>query len=175
MDAPECMGTCECTPGVIVDFGACECCNDAGVVEACEDGCEETCAGRDQACRLAKCPTGTGYCDGDDARCSPPDLDGDGYTGCFADPPEEVDCDDGALGAAVHPGAPEICDGADNDCDPATEDGASGDCGRLGHGATCTGGACLCGADTCRRDDDFCCVNGCLTAEEVAAQGCVGR
>ena len=37
-----------------------------------------------------------------------PDNDGDGY-------PEDIDCDDGD--PAVSPAAPEVCDGADNDCD----------------------------------------------------------
>jgi len=59
------------------------------------------------------------------------DLDGDGV------PPEGGDCDD--LRAEVHPGAPELCDGLDNDCDgvvptdEADEDGdlwrrCAGDC-----------------------------------------------
>ena len=39
------------------------------------------------------------------------DADGDGYV-------EGEDCDDGD--AAVHPGAPELCNGVDDDCDGAT-------------------------------------------------------
>jgi len=48
------------------------------------------------------------------------DADGDGYytrEGCGT----EVDCDDSA--ATVHPGAPEVCDGMDNDCDGVTDEG----------------------------------------------------
>jgi hypothetical protein len=37
------------------------------------------------------------------------DLDGDGFTVC------DLDCDD--LDEEIYPGAPEICDGADSDCD----------------------------------------------------------
>ena len=43
----------------------------------------------------------------------PVDSDGDGYT-------EEVDCDDRLR--AVHPEAPELCDGIDNDCDQAVDE-----------------------------------------------------
>ena len=46
----------------------------------------------------------------------PVDLDGDGF-------PADVDCDDGD--ASVYPGAREVCDGKDNDCDASTsEEGA---------------------------------------------------
>ena len=41
------------------------------------------------------------------------DADGDGYPSCR-------DCDD--ANPAVHPGAPEICDGLDNDCNGAVDD-----------------------------------------------------
>ncbi len=43
------------------------------------------------------------------------DDDGDTYTTC------ENDCNDND--AAVHPGAPELCDGKDNDCDGTTDEG----------------------------------------------------
>lgn len=50
--------------------------------------------------------------------CNPEvDADGDGYTA------SQGDCDD--ANGTVYPGAPEYCDGLDNDCDPATGDQCS--------------------------------------------------
>ncbi len=54
---------------------------------------------------LLGCPAATG----------PADEDGDGYG-------EDEDCDDGD--AAVHPGADELCDGLDNDCNGEVDDHA---------------------------------------------------
>jgi len=48
-------------------------------------------------------------CDDEDASLNQVDLDGDGYSTC------DDDCDDGA--ATTYPGAPELCDVVDNDCD----------------------------------------------------------
>jgi hypothetical protein len=42
------------------------------------------------------------------------DHDGDDFTA------DEGDCDDEDV--SVHPGAPELCDGQDNDCDPSTDE-----------------------------------------------------
>jgi subtilisin-like proprotein convertase family protein len=50
--------------------------------------------------------------------CSLPDADGDGVLAC-------TDCDD--TNPAIYPGAAEICDGLDNDCDPSTDEGVDGD------------------------------------------------
>jgi len=43
------------------------------------------------------------------------DVDGDGWTVCAGD------CDD--LDPSTHPGAPEVCDGRDNDCDGLRDEG----------------------------------------------------
>lgn len=59
-----------------------------------------------------------------------PDGDGDGYT------PTEGDCDDDA--PDVHPGAPELCNDRDDDCDRAVDEDAGdtyyGDADRDGYG-----------------------------------------
>src|SRR4029079_7370794 len=49
-----------------------------------------------------------GYIDEGCNPCDPVDRDGDGYSACMGD------CDD--TSRAVHPGAMEICDGLDDDC-----------------------------------------------------------
>ncbi len=74
------------------------------------------------------------------------DLDGDGaFSNCAP-----LDCDD--LNAAVRPGALEICDGLDNNCDGQTDEGIDlssnpmncGACGRVcGPTETCTDGFCV--------------------------------
>jgi hypothetical protein len=78
---------------------------------------------------------GADDCDDTDANVGAPtswlvDADGDGYAGSSSvaacerpDAAAEVtgDCDDGEVG--VHPGAEELCDGNDNDCDGAIDEG----------------------------------------------------
>ncbi len=88
-------------------------------------GAEELCDGFDNNCDGAVdegCPTCT-------------DQDNDSYyaqAGCGSD----VDCDDSE--PTVSPGAPEICDGEDNDCDTLVDEGFDAD----GDGYTTCGGDC---------------------------------
>jgi len=58
------------------------------------------------------------------------DADGDSYTA-------DLDCRDDV--AAIHPGAPELCNGQDDDCDGATDEGFG------------VGGACSAGVGACAR------------------------
>jgi hypothetical protein len=75
--------------------------------------------GPDEDCTDGTDNDGNGLRDCDDPACFPScDEDGDGYTA-------DEDCDDQA--DDVNPGAPEVCDGADNDCDSATDEDADGD------------------------------------------------
>ena len=107
-------------------FAACDDCDDS-TADANDDALE-ICDGIDNDC--------DGDIDGDDGSLSGGttfygDSDGDGYGGsqyqvdACSPPPGFVsnsdDCDD--LDASSHPGASEICDGTDNDCDNDVDEG----------------------------------------------------
>ena len=77
-----------------------------GAFDVCNDGIDQDCDGADRECT-----------------CEETDLDGDGYGTTNVCP--DIDCDDSD--AAVHPGAVEICNGVDDDCDGDTDEGYDGD------------------------------------------------
>ena len=115
-----------------------------GASERCGDGIDQDCDGVDQACQAGdldgdgqvgvasggtdcddadpwvyagaadKCGDGIDQdCDGSDASCDQ-DEDGDGWN-------VRDDCED--ENARVHPGATEICNGRDDDCDGTSDEG----------------------------------------------------
>ena len=91
------------------------------------------------------------------------DLDGYGNTGasaCLCAPNATYgatvggDCDD--TNAAVRPGATEICNGRDDDCDGSTDEGIL------------AGAACTVGTGACQASGNFACVSGAFVCNAVA-------
>ncbi len=76
------------------------------------------------------------------------DRDGDGHYGRSSYCPEGGDCND--RDAAVYPGAKEICDGKDNNCNGLVDEGLSTDADGDGHYAI---GSCKQPADDCNDND----------------------
>ncbi len=155
----------------------------------CDDGvfCDgaERCDSTDPAADARGCapPTGprcmTGQrCDERMGRCLTmcevtPDADEDGFNAASCGGP---DCDDAR--ASVHPGAPELCNGLDDDCDRMTDEEGAALCALRFATAACASGACAvvsCSAG--RGDCDGVAANGCET--ELAANptncGACGR
>ncbi len=105
----------------------------------------EICNGKDENCD-GVADDGFPDTDGDgEADCIDTDDDGDGV-------PDNVDCD--PLDAGVYPGAPEVCNGKDDDCNGVTDDeGAEGcepwflDKDGDGFGNDGVATRCLCGPD----------------------------
>lgn len=79
-----------------------------GAAEACSDGLDNNCSGTvDEPLCVGTCA----------------DADGDGYgtSGLLSCPNQQLDCND--TRANVNPGAREICDAVDNDCDGLLNEG----------------------------------------------------
>ena len=117
-----CNGQDDNCSGVADEGGVCCVDNDSDGYTGCNGDCDdsnanvkpgvlEVCDGIDNDCN--------GLIDfiGTQPVCAPPDDDGDGVN-------QNDDCDDGD--GTVYPGAPEICDFKDNDCDGNTDDGTCG-------------------------------------------------
>ncbi len=119
-DLPACDDL-ECQGGAVCLDGACR--SRACLDLSCSDGevCQPgpLCLPDDQAddpvCEELLCDEGRSCQEGPRCRPAEEDLDGDGVT-------SQLDCDDG--NARRFPEHPEICDGLDNDCNGASDDGA---------------------------------------------------
>ena len=112
--------------GDVVDLVAEGVCDPAEHVELagdCDDTDDSTYPGADESCDWvdSNCDGSLaddfGDLDGDDVpNCVDLDTDGDGHEGDLGD---HTDCDDDD--PLVFPGAPEFCDGVDNDCDEVVD------------------------------------------------------
>lgn len=138
------------TPALLLPIFLLSCGGDAAV----RDAASAADAGRLDAGRLDAGRLDAGPLGDADAGLACIDEDGDGYgEGC----PAGADC--APLDPDIHPGAIEECDGVDNDCSGAADEGC-----------TCTDGATRpCGRDT----------GACIAGEQLCASGswatCVGE
>jgi len=140
----ECQGDCDDTDSSV---------HPAAVELACnylDDDCDGSMHGDDVD------DDGDGYdecqgdCDDTNSAVSPVDWDSDGYSPC------EGDCDDGD--PAIGPNQVEVCDGADNDCDAATDELADDD---LDGASQCDGDCDDSAPELTIRDDDLDGVTSC--------------
>ena len=169
------VDACAAPDGYVLDATDC----DDAHAAANPDGAE-VCDGLDNDC------DGTADVGASDAPTWYADADGDGYgdaavTAVACEAPaghvaDATDCDDDAPSA--HPGGVEVCDGLDDDCDGAVDDGAldaedwwtDGDGDTWGAGAPTA--ACTAPAGTVGRDGD--CDDADATAWPGAAETCDG-
>src|SRR3989304_6883411 len=133
-----------CKEGTYGCTGGAQVCSDAtgNTVEVCTGGLDEDC---DTATDCADsdcngnpaCPSVNYYCDNDSDGYKDASVDGTCAgagcqpAGCQTTPGN--DCND--TDAAIHPGAVELCDGKNNDCNGATADGS----GESWYGTACDG------------------------------------
>ncbi|GEM_PF-6367514 len=109
------------TPDAATDFSG----NEAEAESEAEAEAEaesESEAESEGDCSCLDLPCATSRCENGVCLYEYPDADFDGFISGEGDCPG-TDCDD--ANADIHPGAGEICDSLDNDCDPATIDGSA--------------------------------------------------
>jgi len=146
-----------CTPGAPVTCDAPgNACLTAGSCDPAT-GCSATKVDCNDAdpCTIDSCDPATGCAHAADPACVPADADNDGYPSIAAG---GTDCDDS--NGAVHPGAAEICNGIDDDCDGVVDPDADADgtCdasdGCPADPAKIAPGACGCGVSDADSDGD---------------------
>lgn len=141
-DGVVCNGEETCEP----EFGCA-----AGEAIPCDDGV---------ACTVDSCTEPSGEC-----AHAPVDADADrhGALGCTTGD----DCDD--TRPDVYPGAVELCDGRDNDCNDVADDGATFDCVLGSAPVACTT---TCGTPGTRTCSPACALGVCAAAAEVCGNNC---
>ena len=136
-------------------------------------GADETCDGRDTDCdgRADEGVRATFYRDGDGDGAGDPASAVDACAAPGGHVSMAGDCDDDDPARA--PGAPESCDGLDQDCDGTVDEGAAlPECVGPGHTGACAAGGCLCPAGLGDCDGMF--GNGCETDTATASEHCGG-
>lgn len=117
---------CTCGNGICeTALGECSTCYGAGMDCSCGDSV--VCTAALEGCDDGNTVSGDGCnssCTVEVTTCF--DNDGDGFRGHTIACPTGTDCDDNTsgCGSACYPGATEICDGYDNNCDSTVDNGA---------------------------------------------------
>jgi hypothetical protein len=149
---PACSGAAECDDGLACT-GAESCDPSIGCQSGARVGCDDG-----VSCTTDSCVEPSGACTN-----VGPDADGDGYTaaGCA----DGNDCADDSV--SINPGAAEICDGRDNNCNTALDEGF--ECAMGSPAAVCTTACSTPGTRTC---DGTCRFGACAAATETCMNAC---
>ena len=121
--------------GQVDEGNVCAVCGDGLIQVQAGEECDDNNTSNGDGCS-STCLVEPGYvCDGQPSVCTLMDVDGDGYTVA------QGDCNDS--NPSVHPGAPELCNGLDDNCDGIIDNGDPG-----GGPACSTGLLGICNAGT---------------------------